>query len=118
MTALKPPRASTLLIVLAGAAGVEICYLTATRTRRVSAAAAATIGVGLLIPLPGGDRLALLRGGTGGPGVALVTLIAWLIGNSVRQAQRNQQRSRDPLPSPRRSRHATHHEHDPDQAKG
>jgi signal transduction histidine kinase len=87
ITALSPPWASTLLIVLAGAAGVEIFYLAATRTRRVSATAVAIIGVGLLIPLPGGDRLALLRGGTVGPGVALVTLIAWLIGNSIRQAQ-------------------------------
>jgi signal transduction histidine kinase len=87
ITALRPPWASTLLIVLAGAAGVEIFYLAATRTRRISATAVAIIGVGLLIPLPGGDRLALLRGGTAGPGVALVTLIAWLIGNSIRQAQ-------------------------------
>jgi signal transduction histidine kinase len=87
LIALKPPQASTLLIVLAGAAGVEVCCLAATRTRRVSAAAAALVGVALLIPLPGGDRLSLLRGGTVGPGVALVTIIAWLIGNSIRQTQ-------------------------------
>jgi signal transduction histidine kinase len=87
ITALKPPQASTLLIVLAGAAGIEICYIAATRSRRVSAAAVAIIAVGLLIPFPGGDRLALLRGGTVGPGVALVTIIAWLIGHSLRQAQ-------------------------------
>jgi signal transduction histidine kinase len=86
-TALEPPRASTLLIVLTGAAGIEICYIAATRTRRVSATAAAMVGVSLLIPLPGGDRLALLRGASVGPAVALVTIIAWLIGNSIRQAQ-------------------------------
>jgi hypothetical protein len=31
---------------------------------------------------------------------------------------RKQQGTRDPLPSPRRSRHATHHEHDADWEKG
>ena len=35
-----------------------------------------------------------------------------------RQAQRQQQRPSSPLPSPRRSRHAAHAKHDPDQGKG
>jgi hypothetical protein len=36
----------------------------------------------------------------------------------TRQAQRQQQRPSTPPPAPRRSRHAAHHEHDADQAKG
>ena len=35
-----------------------------------------------------------------------------------RQAQRQQQGTSHPPPSPRRSRHATHHKHNPDQGKG
>ena len=81
--ALKPTMpASALQIVLAGAAGIEICYIAATRTRRVSVTGLAMVGAGLLIPVPGGLDLAPLRGG-----VALVTIIAWLIGHSIRQAQ-------------------------------
>jgi signal transduction histidine kinase len=76
-------------------AGLEVCYIAATRTRKVSATAAAMVGVSLLIGLvtvPSLDLL-VLRGGFTGPGervvpiaVTLVTIIAWLIGNSVRQA--------------------------------
>jgi signal transduction histidine kinase len=40
------------------------------------------VGAGLLIPVRGGLDLAPLRAG-----VALVTIIAWLIGHSIRQAQ-------------------------------
>jgi signal transduction histidine kinase len=80
--ALAPARPSGLQIVLASAAGVEICYIAATRTRSVSATGLAMVGAGLLIPGPGDLDLAPLRGG-----VALVTIIAWLIGNSIRQAQ-------------------------------
>ena len=40
------------------------------------------VGAGLLIPGPGDLDLVPLRGG-----VALVMIIAWLIGNSIRQAQ-------------------------------
>ncbi len=51
--ALKPVMpASALQIPLAGAAGIEICYIAATRTRRVSATGLAMVGVGLLIPVP------------------------------------------------------------------
>ena len=75
-----PPRA--LQILIAGAAGIEICYLAATRTRSVSAAGLAMVGAGLLIPVPGGVDLAQFRGG-----VAVITIIAWLIGDSIRQAQ-------------------------------
>jgi len=81
--ALKPVMpASALQIVLAGAAGIEICYIAATRTLRVSATGLAMVGVGLLIPVPGGLDLAPFRGG-----VAVVSVIAWLIGHSIRQAQ-------------------------------
>jgi len=80
--ALAPARPSGVQIVLASAAGIEICYMAATRTRSVSATGLAMVGAGLLIPGPGGLDLAPLRGG-----VALVTIIAWLIGNSIRQAQ-------------------------------
>ncbi len=81
--ALKPVMpASALQIVLAGAAGIEICYIAATRTLRVSATGLAMVGVGLLIPVPGGLNLAPFRGG-----IAVVTIIAWLIGHSIRQAQ-------------------------------
>src|SRR5258708_30037326 len=40
------------------------------------------VGAGLLLPGPGGLTLAPLRGS-----VAVVTIIAWLIGHSIRQAQ-------------------------------
>ena len=75
-----PGNAVQILIV--GAVGIAICYIAATRTRRVWAAGLAVVGAGLLIPGPGGLDLAQLRGG-----VALVTIIAWLIGHSIRQAQ-------------------------------
>ncbi len=75
-----PGNAVQILIV--GAVGIAICYIAATRTRRVWATGLAVVGAGLLIPGPGGLDLAQLRGG-----VALVTIIAWLIGHSIRQAQ-------------------------------
>jgi signal transduction histidine kinase len=82
--ALKPIMpASVLEIIITGAAGIEICYLAATRTRAVSATGVAMVGAGLLIPgSPGGLDLAPFRGGA-----AFVTIIAWLIGTSIRQAQ-------------------------------
>ena len=75
------PR-NVLQIVITGAVGIEICYLAATRTLGVSAAGMAIVGVCLLIPGPGGIDLAPLRGG-----VAVVAIITWLIGHSIRQAQ-------------------------------
>ena len=73
---------NTVQILIVGAVGIAICYIAATRTRRVWATGLAMVGAGLLIPGPGGLDLAQLRGG-----VALVTIIAWLIGHSIRQAQ-------------------------------
>jgi signal transduction histidine kinase len=93
--ALQPQPVSAALIVLVVAAGLEICYLAATRSRKVSVTGVAvTVGVSLLIPLlavsPGGS----VRFGSAGPGVRvvtivmiLVTIIAWLVGHSIRQAQ-------------------------------
>jgi signal transduction histidine kinase len=81
-TAMPAMPASVLQIVLAGAAGIEICYIAATRPLRVSATGLAIVGAGLLIPVRAGPDLAPLR-----VGIALVTLIAWLIGHLIRQAQ-------------------------------
>ena len=81
--ALKPIMpASAVQIPIAGAVGMEICYIAATRTRKVSATGLAMVGACLSIPVSGGVDLAPFRGG-----VAVVTIIAWLIGHSIRQAQ-------------------------------
>jgi len=82
--ALKPVMpASVLEIVITGAAGIEICYMAATRPRAVSATGLAMVGACLLIPgSPEGLDLAPFRGSA-----AFVTGIAWLIGTSIRQAQ-------------------------------
>ena len=81
--ALEPLRPGPpLQIVLAGAVGTTICYLAATRTRAVSVAGLAIVGICLLIPGPAGPDLAPFRAE-----VAVVAIIAWLIGHSIRQAQ-------------------------------
>jgi signal transduction histidine kinase len=93
--ALKSPvPASTLQIVAACAAGIEICYIAATRTRRVSVTGVSLTGAGLLILLLGVPSPGMHRDGIVDPAAApvtiavpLVTIIAWLIGNSIRQAQ-------------------------------
>jgi signal transduction histidine kinase len=93
--ALQPSPVSAALVVLAVAAGLEVCYLAATRTRKVSVTGVAmTAGVGLLIPLLGVPSGGSVRIGSAVPGVpvatvaiALVTVIAWLLGHSIRQAQ-------------------------------
>ncbi len=92
---LLQPRPVVTLIVVAVAAGLEICYIAATRSRRVSVTGAAMACAGLLIPLLAVPSLAALRGGTVGSAgppavtiaVPLFTIIAWLIGHSIRQAQ-------------------------------
>jgi signal transduction histidine kinase len=93
--ALNPPvPAGTLQIAAACAAGLEICYIAATRTRRVSGTGVAMAGAGLLILLLEVPSPGMHPGGSVQPAVApvtiavpLVTIIAWLIGNSIRQAQ-------------------------------
>ena len=82
--ALKPIMpVSVLEIVITGATGIEICYIAARRPRRVSVTGLAMVGACLLIPgSPEGLDLAPFRGSA-----AVVTIIAWLIGTSIRQAQ-------------------------------
>jgi signal transduction histidine kinase len=94
---LAPPEeipASSLQVVVACAAGLEVCYMAATRTRAVSVTGVAMAGAGLpilvlVLPLP--NQLPNGRSGTPVPvitiAVPLVMIIAWLIGNSIRQAQ-------------------------------
>jgi signal transduction histidine kinase len=87
--------ASALQVVVACAAGLEVCYMAAARTRAVSVTGAAMAGVGLpvlILDLPSPDPGP--PNGTSGMPVPLVTIavplamiIAWLIGNSIRQAQ-------------------------------
>jgi len=93
MTLKSPVPASTLQIVAACAAGIELCYIAATRTRRVSVTGVAMAGAGLLILLLGVPSPGMHRDGIVAPAVPLVpiavplvTIIAWLIGNSIRQA--------------------------------
>jgi signal transduction histidine kinase len=89
------PRPSYALVVLACVVGLEICYIAATRSRRVSVTGAAMAAAGLLIPLLTVPSLGSLRGGSlGGSAIHVVTIavvvftiIAWLIGHSIRRAQ-------------------------------
>ena len=89
------PGPSYALVVLACVAGLEICYLAATRTRRVSVTGAAMAAAGLLIPVLTVPSLGPLEGGgVGWSAIHLVTIavplfmiIAWLVGHSIRQAQ-------------------------------
>jgi signal transduction histidine kinase len=89
------PTPSWAVVVLACVAGLEICYLAATRSRRVSVSGAAMAAAGLLIPILAVPSLGSLQGGSlGGKPIHLVTIavllftiIAWLIGHSIRQAQ-------------------------------
>ena len=82
------------LIVVAVAVGPEICYVAATRSRTVSVTGVAMVCAALLIPLLTVPALAPLGGGTvgsTGPRVVVIavpvfTIIAWLIGHSIRQA--------------------------------
>ena len=91
----SPVPAGTLQIVAACAAGLELCYIAATRTRRVSVTGVAMAGAGLLILLLGVPSPESHRDVIVAPAVAPVTIavplvmvmvIAWLIGNSIRQA--------------------------------
>jgi signal transduction histidine kinase len=86
--------ASALQVVVACAAGLEICYMAATRTRKVSVTGVAIASAGLpilILELPS-PNIFPPNGSPGGPvpfvtiAVPLVMIIAWLIGNSIRQA--------------------------------
>jgi signal transduction histidine kinase len=93
--AAKPGSPIAALVVVASAMGLEICYMAATCTRRVSVTGAAMAAAGLLIPLLAVPSLGGLRGGSLGSSpihlvtiaVPLFAIIAWLIGHSIRQAQ-------------------------------
>jgi len=94
---LAPPEqipASSLQVVVACAAGLEVCYMAATRARRVSVTGVVMAGAGLpilvlVLPLP--DQLPNGRSGMPVPTITIVVplamVIAWLIGNSIRQAR-------------------------------
>ena len=87
IVSLEPPRPGPpLQIVLASAAGIEICCIAATHARKVSVTGAVMVCAVVLTPGSGGLDLVRLRGGNVVPAVVLVTIIAWLIGNSIRQA--------------------------------
>jgi len=89
------PRPSYMLVVLACVVGLEVCYIAATCTRRVSVTGAAMAAACLLIPLLAVPSLSSLRGGGVGTSaihvvtiaVPLFLVIAWLAGHSIRQAQ-------------------------------
>jgi signal transduction histidine kinase len=87
--------ASSLQIVFACAAGLEVCYMAATRSRRVSVTGVVIAGavlpiLALVLPSP---DVSPPNGRSGSPiplitiAVPLAMIIAWLIGNSIRQAQ-------------------------------
>ena len=98
VTSLAPKTeipASALQVVVACAAGLEVCYMAATRARAVSVTGAVVAGAGLpilILELPSPDP-GPPNGTSGVPvpvvtiAVPLVMVIAWLIGNSIRQAQ-------------------------------
>jgi len=80
---------SALQFVLPFAADIEICYIAATLPRRLSVTGLVMASIGLLVPVwllglssPGSPR----DNPNALPAVVLVAVIAWLIGNSVRQA--------------------------------
>jgi signal transduction histidine kinase len=92
---LEPNSARLTWIVVTCAAGLEICYIAATRGRTVSVAGAAMGVAGVLTPLlavPSATSLQGGRVGSDGPpfvaiAVPLFVIVAWLIGHSIRQAQ-------------------------------
>ena len=91
------PTPSWAVVVLACVAGleIEVCYIAATRSWRLSVTGAAMAAAGLLIPFLAVPSLGSLRGGSlDGKAIRLVTvavllftIIAWLVGHSIRQAQ-------------------------------
>ena len=82
-------RQSVVLILLAATASIEVCFVAATRPRRISLIAAGMV-VGTVVTLwltgqaPSGNshQTALLA-------VGLLAVIAWLIGDSIRQTHRH-----------------------------
>jgi signal transduction histidine kinase len=89
------PRPSYMLVVLACVVGLEVCYIAATCTRRVSVTGAVVAAACLLIPLLAVPSLGSLRGGGVGLSaihaatiaIPLFIVIAWLAGHSIGQAR-------------------------------
>jgi len=85
------PAMIVLQFGLPGAVSIEICYIAATRPRRISVAGLVMADIGLVvIPLVlGASSLDHLRNANSNvlPAAAFVSIIGWLIGNSIRQAQ-------------------------------
>ena len=80
-----------LQVVIACAAGLQICYLAATRNRTVSIIGVAMGGAGLLVALLGDPSAGPLPSDSVGRQLVtvvgvLIMIIAWLIGHSIRQA--------------------------------
>jgi signal transduction histidine kinase len=78
---------SALQVVVVCAVGLGICYIAVTRTRRISLTGVAMVGVSLIPLLEVRSADSPQGGGNVGPAMALATIIAWLIGHSIRQAQ-------------------------------
>ena len=89
------PGQATLVVaavVIVCGAGLEICYMAATRRRRVSVTGVAmAVGFGVLIPFLNVPLPGTRSGAIGGSAVHLATIalslaaiLAWLIGNSIR----------------------------------
>jgi len=80
------------VVVAAGGAGLEVCYMAATRARRVSVAGIGmVVGTGVLIPFLAAPFPGATSDTIAGSAVHLVTIafplaavLAWLIGNSIR----------------------------------
>jgi signal transduction histidine kinase len=84
-------RASLMLILLAATAAIEVCYVAATGPRRTSLIAAAlVVGIVTVLWFTARDyphETALLA-------VGLLTVIAWLIGDSISQTHRHNEELR------------------------
>jgi signal transduction histidine kinase len=82
-------RQRLLLILLAGTAAIEVCYVAATRPRRVSTIAAGLVVGGLLTLWLAPQSVSVFSHQSACPAVGLLTVIAWLIGNSIGQTHRH-----------------------------
>jgi signal transduction histidine kinase len=78
-----------LLILLAGTAVIEVCYVAATRPRRISTIAAGLVGGGLLALWLAPETVSAVSHASACLAVGLLTVIAWLIGNSIGQTHRH-----------------------------
>jgi signal transduction histidine kinase len=82
-------RQSLVVILLAATAAIEICYVAAVRPRRTSLVAGALVVGAVAILWFGPPGRSKFPHGTALLAVALLTVIAWLIGDSIRQTHRH-----------------------------